>query len=372
MPAKNSSPIHVIVYNEIVNGKFNPCQPRNNKQDILKNLVFEANTQRVALLPASENPSDYIEATDFLYFGYKKAKDLDIDIKTATNGKHEIIIKPVKVYDLLEVIDIPQFVSFKCNSYVEFMGDEFERIKIRAEWMLDNCVDSKEIKAYALKNVQKAKKIFYDAKRALREVQKTENPEDVYIFFALNLFVVRTIMFYQKMFKPYLTLQPDTEEILFHEVIKELSLKKLCTLFPCGKSGYGEYIKKSFIEIAAQTEGAVQEDPASYEKTFADERSQPVTTGKAKYERIKVNGQINVLVDVFIQMMEKIELEKGMFLETTRENLRDFMVANFKDKNGKPYSYYTLNTYLKPDRTDKHIADNSPRKIDLSKDIDFE
>jgi len=367
MASKNYDQIHINIYSEIVNGKYNPCQSKFNKPEVLRNLVIEANTVKAASLPASENPSEYVENTDFLAFGYKKVKDYEVEIKPISNGKHEIIIKPTRIYDLLEVMDIPQFVSLKCNSFVEFMGDEFERVKVRADWVLENSNDEKVVASYAVKHVQKAKKIFYESKRLLREVQKTDNPEDIYIFFALNLFVVRTILFYQKMFRPYLTLPPDTEEHLFHEVIKELSLRKLCTLFPCGKSGYGDYIKKSFIERAGQTESVVNETPVEYSETVSEEKSQPVTVGTTKYERIKVNGQINVLVDVFIQMLEEIEVPEGKFLETSRENLQDFLIASFKDKNDKAFSLYTIRTILKPYRTDKHIKKESPRRIDLSK-----
>jgi len=264
-------------------------------------------------------------------------------------------------------MDIPQFMSLKCNSFMELMCDEFERIKIRAEKILENINDEKLIRAYANKHVQKAKKIFYDAKRLLREVQRTEDSENIYIFFALNLFLVRTILFYQKMFRPYLKLEPDTEEQLFHEVIKELSLQKLCTLFPCGKSGYGDYLKKSFIENTEHSEANVQESQSDYTKTFSDEKSQPSVVEKIGYERIKVNGQVNVLVDIFIQLLDEIEVADGMFLETSKENLQAFMVANFKDKNDKAFSSYTIGTYLKPYRIDKHIKKESSKRIDVSK-----
>lgn len=363
----NFEQIHINVYDEIACGKYNPCLAVNNKPEVLRDLVFDANTIKIVSVSAHENPYEFIENIDFLSYGYKNDNDYEFEIKHVCGGKQDVMLKPTRVYDLLEVIDIPQYISFKCSSYIDFMGDEFERIKIRAEKILENANDEKLIRMYACKHIQKAKKIFYEAKRQLREVQKSEYPEDVYIFFVLNLFVIRTILFYEKMFRPYLNITPDTEELLFHEVLKELSLRKLCALFPCGKTGYGEYIKRSFIGKATQPDADELQNIIVPEKTFVSEQSHTGTAGKNSHERIKVNGQINVFVDLFVQLLEEIEVQEGMFLETTRENLQAFLVANFKDKNDKAFSMFTIQTLLKPYRTDKHIKKGSPRRIDLSK-----
>jgi hypothetical protein len=367
MASKNFDQIHIQVYSEIINGKFNPCLPRSNQPEVLSNLVIEANTIKAATLPASEDPSEFVENTDFLSYGYKKDKDYKVEIKPAGNGKHEIIVHPLKVYDLNEIMDIPQYVSFKCNIYIEFMGDEFERVKTRANWMLDHGFDDKLIATYAMKHIQKAKMLFNEAKRTLRDVLKTENTGDIFIFFALNLFIIRTILYYQGMFQPFLTQPPDTEGNLFIELLNEFSLKKLCTSFPSRKSGFVDYLKKSLSENTGSTGGVPFEYPSESTEPVSDKKSQPVAQGKALFERIKVNGQINALVDIFLQMLEEIEVPEGMFIETSRENLKDFLVACFKDKNDKPFSPYTIGTLLKPYRTDKHIKKESPRKIDLSK-----
>jgi len=364
--------IHIKLFEEIINGELNPTKARFNKANVLKGLIEEANTIQVAVLPTTANTQEFIESTDFTLFGYRSQSDYDLDIRRLSNGKHEIYIKPLSVYEPLEVVEIPIFNSFKCNCFLELLGDEFERITIRAEKILDHANDPKLTGAYASKHVQKAKKLFHDAKRKLKEVQKKNNSEDIYVFFILNLFIIRTILFYQKMFRPYIKQKEDTEEKLMYEVLNILSLKKLCSLFHSEKSGDCENCKKSLIENTGYSGGDVQESHAKYEETFLDNKSQPVIIGTSTYERIRVNGQINVLVDVFLQMIDKIKVEEGMFIETSRQNLRDFILANFNDKNNKPYSFHTINTYLKPQRTDKQIKDKSDRKIDLSKLLDFE
>ena len=359
--------LHINVFHEIVKGKFNPCLVQNTHNDALRNLVITANTIKATTLSETENPFEFIENNDFTIFGYRNTNDFDIDIVKLPSGKSDIFIKPLKIYDLHEVMDIPQYVSLKCTCYVEFMGDEFERIKIRAEKIYDTGTDEASIREYAGRHIQMTKKLFHDAKMELKSVQEKDNPENIYILFAANLFLVKIILFYQKMFQLFLNNTIDSEEKLFHEVIKILSLKKLCTIFPCRKTSFCNYIKKTYIEKAKQTEDQIDEMPVEYSESSCSKKTLPIDIKLPKYERIKVNGQINVFVDMFIQCLEEIEVPEGMFIETTRENLQNFLLANFNDKNDKPFNPYTINTILKPYRTDKHISSNSPKKIDVKK-----
>jgi hypothetical protein len=369
MSEKIFDQIHIKLYEEIISGRFNPTHTRYANPDVLKGLVEEANTMRVALLPAGENPQNFIDANDFTLFGYITVTDFDLDIRPQNNGKQEIYIRPVKVYELKEMIDIPYFNSFKCTSFLELMGDEFERIKIRAEKILEMANDEKATRAYASKHVQKAKKMFHDAKRLLRELQAKDNPEDIYIIFALNLYIVRTILFYQKMFKPYLKHEPDTEEKLIHEVLKELSLKKLCSLFPSDKSSYCNYVKKSYIEKSSNTESVVQEAQTEQEKDSEAKKSIQAGQGKWPYSPGRWSGQVNALVDVFIQLTEEIKISGRPVFEMHDEDLLNFILTNFRDKQGKELSFYTLRTLLDKTRADKRLHPQSPKRIDVGRNI---
>jgi hypothetical protein len=285
------------------------------------------------------------------------------------NNKQEIYIKPVRIYELKEMIDLPYFNSFKCVSYLELLGDEFERIKIRAEKILEKALDENLIRAYANRHIQIAKRLFHDAKRSLLDVQNKNNPEDIYIFFALNLFIVRTILLYQKMFKPYLKQESDSEVMLIHEVLKELSLRKLCSLFPSDKSGYCNYVKKSFIEKSTISESVVEESQSEQEKDLLQKKSSHTIQGKWPYTPAKWNGQINVLVDVLTQLTEETKVSGKPILETTDENLLNFILTNFRDKYNREFSYYTIHTLLKKSRTDKRLHPQSPKRIDISRNI---
>lgn len=361
--------LHIKLYEEIITGRFNPTNSKYSNPEILRGLVEEANTMRLTVLSFDENPQVFIDSKDFTVLGYMSETDFDLDIRTQSNNLQEIYIKPVRVYELKEMIDIPYFNSFKCVSYLELLGDEFERIKIRAEKILEKTNDEKLIRAFANKHIQIAKKLFHDAKRTLLEIQNKNNPEDVYIFFALNLFIVRTILLYQKMFRPYLKQEPDSEVMLIHEVLKELSLRKLCSLFPSEKSGYCNYVKKSFIEKSTLSERRIEESQAESKKDFLQKKSLPTTQGNSMYSPAIWNGQINALVDMFTQLTEEIKVSGKPILEIPDEDLLNFILTNFRDKYGAELSYYTIHTLLKKSRIDKRLHPQSPKRIDVSKHI---
>jgi len=367
MPDKLFERIHIKLYEEIIKGKFNPTNSRFANPETLRGLVEEANTMCIAVLSIDENPRTFIESKDFTTIGYMSETDFDLDIRQRNNNVQEIYIKPIRIYELKEVIDIPYFNSFKCVSYLELLGDEFERIKIRAEKILEKTNDEKLIRAFANKHVQIAKKLFYDAKRSLIDAQKANDPEDIYIFFALNLFIVRTILLYQKMFKPYLKQEPDSEVLLFHEVLKELSLRKLCSLFPTRKSGYCNYVKKSFVEKSILFEGMINETQTEQGEDFLQKKSSHILQGKLSYSPAKCNCQINVLVDILTQLTEEITVSGKPVIEMSAEDLLNFILTNFIDRNGKEFSYYTIHTLLKKSRVDKRLHPQSPKRIDVSK-----
>jgi len=358
--------IHVNTYCEIANGRFHPGLTRYNHPEGFSNLVYEANTLSVAVLPEDANILEYIETHDFLSLGYKSRKDYSIDYRQLPNRKYEIEIRPNKMYQLEDAIDIPQYETPKCVSFFEFMGDEFERIKLRAEWVLVYSNDEKALMIYANRQLQKSKKLFADAKRELREIQLGTSRDNIYILFVLNLFVVRTIVFLQQMFSPYINPPLDSKERLLYEIFQELSLRKVFRLFRHCLAISPTVFRKSFIENTCVSDDIMPQAFSESSKTFLYSSKTIENTGTGQCEPIKLNGQVNVLVDIFTQLLEKYRTPEGPFIETTRENLEAFIVANFIDRNSKPLSSYTIHTLLKPYRIDKHIKQDSPKRIDLS------
>jgi hypothetical protein len=340
--------------------------PRFSSPDGLCNLVYEANTIEVAKLPANTDLIDYLENNSFLSYGYKSRKDYSVDYHQLPNGKYKIVIRPNKVYKLEDSNDIPTFNTPKSHSFLELMGDEFERIKLRAEWVLEYCSEAKDLSLYANRQIQKTKHLFIEAKKELRDVQREKVRDNIYIFFVLNLFVARAIVFYQQMFLPYINTPLESKERLFYEIFQVLSVPKVCKLFRFNLTYNSESFEKSFSENTSFSEIPYSQTVSGSSKTFSNNIKTNENIGNLKYQPIKLNGQVNVLVDIFTQLIEIHRTPEGPFLETSRENLEAFLVANFVDRNNKPLSSHTINTLMKPYRTDKHIKHDNPKRIDIS------
>ena len=140
-------------------------------------------------------------------------------------------------------------------------------------------------------------------------------------------------------------------------------------MFPCEKSSYCNYVKKSFIEKSNLSENVTEESQDESEKDFLQKKSLPTAQGKWPYAPARWNGQINVLVDMFTQLTEEIKVSGKPILETTDEDLLNFILTNFRDKYNREFSYYTIHTLLKKSRTDKRLHPQSPKRIDVSRNI---
>lgn len=365
--------LHVHVFHEIVKGKYNPYIIKKNQYEVLNNLVVSANTFKVATLHISEKPETFIVNNDLTVLGYKSSSDFKIEIKTLPEERYDLIIKPLFSYEMTDKFDLPKFNGFKTNCYIEFLGDEYERMKIRAERILCIGIDECCIKEYASRHLQISKNLFRDAKLLLRNIQEKGDPEDVFITFLINVFLLKTILFYQECFITHHTGPMDSECQLYHEIIKELPLSKLCYLTAIGHLGQDSGIKKSLQENSDSTEAMPPESIDIHSKTISTKKSHIATQGIHAFERIKVNGQINVLVDVFFQLLTKKVIRDDVempFIESSEENLQNFLLSCFKDSYNKPFSWHTINTYLKPYRTEKHIKIGSKRRIDISDSFD--
>ncbi|HPS84622.1 MAG TPA: hypothetical protein PLA88_09910, partial [Bacteroidales bacterium] len=297
--------IHVTTYCEIANGRFHPKQACYNNSEGLCNLVYEANTIQVAILPANTDLIDYLDNNNFLSYGYKSKKDYSVDYHQLPNGKYKIVIRPNKVYKLEDSNDIPTFDTPKSQSFLELMGDEFERIKLRAEWVLEYSSDSKDLSVYANRQIQKSKKLFSEVKKDLREIQNEKVRDNIYIFFVLNLLVARAIVFYQQMFLPYINTPLESKERLFYEIFQELSVPKVCKLYRFNLTFSPDCFEKSFSENTGVSETPYSQAVSGSSKTFSNNMKTNENTGAVQCQPIKLNGQINVLVDLFTQLIEK-------------------------------------------------------------------
>ncbi|MEI6767187.1 MAG: hypothetical protein WCM76_16275 [Bacteroidota bacterium] len=357
--------MHVHLFEELIQGRYRPFLPKYSDNSNLQNIILEAQTRTVSVLIKGQDVDEFIAETDFLSFGFKDESDFDIIKKSVPGGKTEISVVPMKAYAGREVLDIPSFTSFKTNIFLELIMDEFERLKIRAEKKFEQTVDRKELTVYAEKHIVKTKLLLYDAKLHLND---NHSRDDIYILLALSMVLINTILFYQKLFKPFLSITPETREQLKSELFSSIALGRLKALFDMRGSEYCTFIKKSYLGKPCSDDCNTADTNENGAETFSEKKSSQQEQGSPKFYPGVWNGQINVLMDIFIQITEEIKVSDKPLFDTSPENLRAIIMEVFLDKYGKRLSYHTVNTNLKSYRTDKRIKANSPKKINI-KDI---
>lgn len=353
--------MHIQLYEEIIKGRFRPFLPKYSEPTELKNILKEAQLQTIAVLTPGQEIDAVIEECDYRLFGFKEVSDMDFT-KKSINGKTVVIASPTTVYEGCEVLDIPNYTSFKTNIFMEMIMDEFERVKIRAERKLEITDDRKDLAIYAEKHIAKLKKFFYDAKTLLKD---NHHRDDIYILLALSMVLIRTILFYQKMFKQFINTSPDNADQLKSELFSNIALGRLKVLFDMRGSQYCSFIKKSFLQSPDGEPCHCEGNPVASHETFSGKKSLQQDSGLQRFYPLKWNGQLNVLMDIFIQLTEEIKVSGKPILETSPENLRNMIMECFVDGDGKKLSYHTVNTNLKSYRSDKRIKPSSPKKVSI-------
>lgn len=81
------------------------------------------------------------------------------------------------------------------------------------------------------------------------------------------------------------------------------------------------------------------------------------------YSKLKINCNINQIVDVFYQLSREMFVEGKPFIDGNVNDIIAIIVNSFEDKGGLPISPLTVKTILKPSREDKRP--NSEKRIDL-------
>ncbi len=91
---------------------------------------------------------------------------------------------------------------------------------------------------------------------------------------------------------------------------------------------------------------------ADYEKEQR-ENLENVLSEKATTFKIRINGPINILTDVYKQMMNSPKSNGKTYISHSIKDITKFICANYLDELGNELSPNTIRTYLSPTRNDK-------------------
>jgi len=228
--------------------------------------------------------------------------------------------------------------------------------------MLELMKKTEEISLYARKNIQKAKQLLENGKNRMRKYQDDEDIECLYIMFVLCIYLIKTLIYFQKTFQLFTNIPADDED-RWRKDLNDWLLK--------GNTDFvrGLNIASRFQSRSSKTIVAHALKKSRHRKTSADQNTTPDMNNEESVPpppKLPWKGQINVLVDVFLQLTEEYKIKGEPILQADHDTLCDFLIRNFTDKDGNDLSPYTINTILKPYRTDKRLHPDSPKRIDLS------
>ncbi len=278
------------------------------------------------------NIKKYIDNFNYSQFGYENIDDIDITASADIfNGSTTITVIPKRVYQMTDEVELPPYYSEHSRKVHMLIIDLFERFKIMTQSFLDITAKQEQIKLYATKNLQILEKLLSDARTTVRLAITKNDHKLIRELIAFVTIIIQAILYSQKLFGRFIDGYKYTREELFGRIYKEVDINKIIEIYS---------VKK--------------EVPLTNDCSNNSELS------------IKWNGQVNVLVTLFYDLMKFEVKDRTSILECRKEDIKTLLNNYFHDKNGNPINKSTIDTCLNEYREDKRPREN--RRIILKCD----
>lgn len=118
----------------------------------------------------------------------------------------------------------------------------------------------------------------------------------------------------------------------------------------------------NFVEECEKLIGKIQ--TLAKMKADMEPQVQTLPTSLMPYSKLKLNCNINQIVDLFYQLSREMFVDGKPFIDGSVNDIIAVIVNSFEDKGGLPISPLTVKTILKPSKEDKRP--NSEKRIDLN------
>ena len=295
-----------------------------------------------------------LETVPFMEFTSVKVTDafnhlFDIEKKTEENLQSYCQALINKIFQL-HYSQIQNFINHHCNiakNPIEWLN-KFENLIIVNEKLFQKGSDeSRSIKFQTFIELKLLKLRCDETQESPKRLNKkqinAESEERYFSFKEVKEELDRIIIFEEKIV--YLTNQKfDYQQSVIDFVNKNLPpFDEQCT-----------------NEIERLIEVRKLEEQLSKKKTNHINKSTPTLENK-----IKINSNLNQLVDVFFQLNRELFIEGKPFLDANTNDFVALICNNFVDKEGRKISPDTVRTILTPSKSDKRPK--AHKRIDLDK-----
>jgi hypothetical protein len=266
------------VFDSIINGELRPFLSKYSSEETIEKLIQEKNAIIIVMNEFGEAcgatekeekkfnklismPQRIIFKFDDEYGKYFATDKYD------SNGKLEQLID----------IDIPPPLNLKSVYFLIIIEDEYEFIKKNAQKLLSESSNIENVVFFAEKRIQQLKLLAKQAhllsKKLPSHSKNLREPTDYYVISILKTYLIRSILFYQDAFTPFLKIKildeyelkeilyemPSVESIRINAIamkhdkfVKDLG-KEFETLFYCSVKLSLQFLKNKYKDRDWQT-----------------------------------------------------------------------------------------------------------------------
>ncbi|MDD2635952.1 MAG: hypothetical protein PHW82_10675 [Bacteroidales bacterium] len=325
--------IDVDVFKDILENEYFSCKTNKKEVTELLELVKQTNTIEVKVPGLNIDKKKETAKIKYRRYGFKIKADFAYDYRQDVFENETIIsLIPQKIYELEDMIKkCPVPYCEKGKNLSLLLSDTFERLKVKAKYILGNSINDDQITHYAKKNIQTALRNCYDSRMYLMKIQKTKNKDAIFLAIMANAFMLNVLTYLTKMFSSYYTEKT-------HDKYKQKA----------------ELYDVMDLNVIMEPETEYKVKPKIQE--VDDETDIP---------RIIWNKKTNQLLTAIYDLYHLKDEENNPLIEIDMKDLQDLVQKIFLDKNGKTLNKLTIKTCLSESREDKRTQGN--KRIDVKK-----
>ena len=254
---------------------------------------------------------------------------------------------------------IAKILELKQSQFPAFIDYQFNQVKNPEIWIckLEKLLANNEAFFSSKTAMSRYNKLYFLIEKKRTELQSSRLKETV-----------------TKTPKKFINAESEDRHFSFYELKKQLDninddnqkiLLLTKEMFEYQQANI-EFINQKTPFYDAQCTKEIENIYALQKIQAAIEEAQKLKLSSPKpNKKLKFNGNLNQLVDMFYQLNRELFIDGKPYIDENTNDLADWIVNSFLDKEGKEISPLTVKTILKPSKEDKRP--NTHKRLDIDK-----
>jgi hypothetical protein len=284
---------------------------------------------------------------------------LAVPTALAKNPLFDIIVEDkINIQNYCNAL-IAKILALKQSQFPAFIDYQFNQVKNPEVWIckLEKLLANNEAFFSSKTAMSRYNKLYFLIEKKRTELQSSRVKEPV----------VKTP-------KKFINAESEDRHFSFYELKKQLDninddnqkiLLLTKEMFEYQQANI-EFINQKTPFYDAQCTKEIENIYALQKIQAAIEEAQKLKLSSPKpNKKLKFNGNLNQLVDMFYQLNRELFIDGKPYIDENTNDLADWIVNSFLDKEGKEISPLTVKTILKPSKEDKRP--NTHKRLDIDK-----